>query len=316
MTKIERSMIAVLALIGGLLMWSSAWAQPRDFSKIQIETTELAPNLYMLTGAGGNTGLLVGDDQVLLIDSQHSQLSNKIMRAIKAITDKPVTYLLNTHMHGDHIGGNESFVNKGAIVVSHDKVRTRLSSVQYSRLRQREIPPVASAALPTLTFSQNIHLYIGDIDVIAVYSPRSHTDGDTIAEFRGANVIQMGDLFFNGTFPYIDIGAGGSLNGLIAACELALARMDRNTKIIPGHGPLATRADFRNYIRMLKRVYRLINKAISDGQSKEDVLAANPLQSLEAEWGDGVLTAPVFTELMFDIVKAEPRTHNKRRSRR
>lgn len=313
-----KRLLTAIAFIGGF-MWSSVWAQYGDLSKVKIETTEVAANIYMLTGVGGNggnMGLLVSDDQVLLIDTQFAELSDQILKAIKAVTDRPLTYILNTHLHNDHIGGNVPISANGVVIIAHENVHSRLSSVQYSRLEQREIPPAELGTLPSLTFSKSIHFFIGDLDVIAVHSPNSHTDGDTIVQFRGANVMHLGDLFFNGIFPFIDIDAGGSLSGLIAASELALARTNRDTKIIPGHGPLATRADFRKYIRMLKRVHRLIKKAVGEGLSKEEVITANPLQSLEEEWGDGFIKTPVFTELAFELVNAEPKVIPKKRGRR
>ena len=300
------------ALLAGLV-WSSAQAQSAAAAKPKITLQEVATNIYMLTGSGGNIGLFVGKDRVLMIDGQFAESASEVKAAIRTVTDKPITYLVNTHWHGDHTGGNAAFAKEDATIIAHDNVRARLSSVQFSRLQNKELQPSPSAALPIITFSTSLHFYIDDVDVLAVHSPASHTDGDTILQFRGVNVIHMGDLFFNGTFPFIDIDAGGSLNGLIAAGGLALARMDRDTKIIPGHGPLATRADFRNYLNMLKRVHRSMKKSIGDKLSLEEVLAADPLARLSEEWGDGFLKTPVFTELAYQLVKAEPKKSKRSR---
>lgn len=294
--------ICLVTVLFGLS--AGAWAQKaQDFNKVQIKTTDLDYGLYMLEGAGGNLGLSVGDDGVFLIDDQFAPLADKIKAAIGKVTNQPVDYLINTHWHGDHVGGNEHFAKSGTLIFAHSNVRDRMSSVQKTRLSEDEVPPSPARALPVVTFSNDINFHINGLNILGIHAERAHTDGDVIVQFRGANVIHMGDLFFNGAFPFIDIDSGGTLKGLIKACELAMARMNRHTKVIPGHGPLATRADFRSYINMLKRVRKLIDSHVKRGDSKQETLDANPLKKLDEDWGGGFINTATFTELTYDAIK-------------
>ncbi len=262
--------VAVLSVIAA----TSAWAQ-RDFSKVEIKTTELVDRIYMLEGAGGNMGLSVGDDGAFLIDDQFAPLSEKIIAAIAAVTDKPVEFVLNTHYHGDHTGGNEEFGKAGAHIVAHDNVRKRLMSGDA---------PAAPDALPVITFSDTTTFYWNGHEIHVFHPKHAHTDGDAIVIFRDINVVHMGDVMFSGLYPYIDVDGGGDLNGYIAALEAVAVQIDDQTKIIPGHGPLSSKADLEASIAMLKDVRRRIQALIDDGLDEDGVVAADPLADLNEQW--------------------------------
>ena len=262
--------VAVLSVIAA----TSAWAQ-RDFSKVEIKTTELVDGIYMLEGAGGNMGLSVGDDGAFLIDDQFAPLSEKIIAAIAAVTDKPVEFVLNTHYHGDHTGGNEEFGKAGAHIVAHDNVRKRLMSGDA---------PAAPDALPVITFSDTTTFYWNGHEIHVFHPKHAHTDGDAIVIFRDINVVHMGDVMFSGLYPYIDVDGGGDLNGYIAALEAVAVQIDDQTKIIPGHGPLSSKADLEASIAMLKDVRRRIQALIDDGLDEDGVVAADPLADLNEQW--------------------------------
>ncbi len=262
--------VAVLSVIAA----TSAWAQ-RDFSKVEIKTTELVDRIYMLEGAGGNMGLSVGDDGAFLIDDQFAPLSEKIIAAIAAVTDKPVEFVLNTHYHGDHTGGNEEFGKAGAHIVAHDNVRKRLMSGDA---------PAAPDALPVITFSDTTTFYWNGHEIHVFHPKHAHTDGDAIVIFRDINVVHMGDVMFSGLYPYIDVDGGGDLNGYIAALEAVAVQIDDQTKIIPGHGPLSSKADLEASIAMLKDVRRRIQALIDDDLDEDGVVAADPLADLNEQW--------------------------------
>lgn len=281
-----------------------AWGQEEHnpFAAVQIRTTDLGSGLYMMEGAGGNLGLSIGDDGVFLIDDQYAPMGDKIKGAIAELTDQPISYLVNTHWHQDHTGGNEVFAKSGALIFAHNHVRHRMASVQTT-IRGEEVGPSPAAALPVVTYSEEMHFHINGLDIHMIHAERAHTDGDTIIHFRDANILHMGDMFFNGMYPFIDLASGGTLDGLIAGCELAFALMDEDTKIMPGHGPLATRADFESYIDMLKGVRTTIGSRIEAGESKEDILAAEPLMPLDKQWGGGFIKTAGFTELVYEIIR-------------
>jgi glyoxylase-like metal-dependent hydrolase (beta-lactamase superfamily II) len=225
-----------------------------DFSKVEVTTEKLADGIYMLMGAGGNLGLAVGNDAVFLIDDQYAPLTPKIQAAIAAITRKPVQFVLNTHWHDDHTGGNERFAEAGALIVAHDNVRKRMSTEQFLAFFKMRVEPSPKAALPLVTFSTDVTFHINGDEVVALHFPAAHTDGDTIVHFRRADVIHMGDIHFNYLYPFIDSSSGGSADGVIAAVDRALALATDRTKIIPGHGPLASKGDLQAYRDMLATV--------------------------------------------------------------
>lgn len=246
----------------------------RDFSSVEITTTEVSNGIYMLEGAGGNIGLSVGENGAFVIDDQFAPLSEKIMAAIRSVTDKHVEFVLNTHHHGDHTGGNEAFGEAGAYIVAHDNVRKRLDDDE----------DVADGALPVITFSESATFHRNGQEIHIFHPDNAHTDGDAIVFFRTANVVHMGDVFFARRYPYIDIGSGGGINGYIAALETAGALMDEETKVIPGHGPLSAKADIEATAAMLKDVRARVQALIDQGLDEDASAAADPLADLNEEW--------------------------------
>ena len=287
-------------ILCAILMCNAALAQ-QDMSKVEIRTTRLTDNVYMLTGRGGNIAVLTGDDGVFMIDDQFAPLSDKIINAIAEISDKPVTYLLNTHWHGDHTGGNENFGNSGAVIVSHDNVRKRLSTKQTIKAFNRQVPAASAAALPDITYASDATFYFNNTTVQLIHVENAHTDGDSLVYFTESNVLHMGDIFFNGFFPFIDQSSGGSLDGVIAATDKALSLINDNTQIIPGHGPMGDKKSLQEYRAMLLDVKNAMAPHINANKSRDDVIAAEPLKAIGSKWGNGFLKTDAFTGIVFDL---------------
>lgn len=233
----------------------------QNFDDVEIEITPVNKNVYMLTGAGGNIGILTGDDGVFMIDDQFAPLSEKITDKIKTLSEQPVRFLVNTHHHGDHVGGNANFQEEGALIFAHENVRKRLKQDGET-----------IDGLPVVTFDQNINLHINENDVVVVHVHNAHTDGDALIYFPQSNVLHTGDTFFNGLFPFIDLDSGGSLNGYIQAAKTGLAIINENTRIIPGHGDVATYADYENFLAMLEKIRDNVQKALEEGMSEKEII--------------------------------------------
>jgi len=214
----------------------------------------VADNIYMLTGNGGNIGLFLGNDGTFIVDDQFAPLTDKILAVIKSVGGDIPRFLLNTHFHGDHTGGNENLGKAGTLIVSHDNVRERLVNGSYIDAFGMNAPPADKAALPVITFSKDMHFHINDESVRAIHVASAHTDGDSFIHFEKANVVHAGDVFFNGFYPFIDVDNGGSVRGTIEAVDVILAMTDSKSKIIPGHGPLGDRAQLQAYRDMLDAV--------------------------------------------------------------
>ena len=290
----RRTMIAILAACGSSL----GWAQ-QDFSAVEIQTTELAPGIYMLVGAGGNLGLSVGDDGAFLIDDQFAPLSGKIMAAVAELTDAPVEFLANTHWHGDHTGGNEAFGNAGAVIVAHDNVRVRMSTEQLREIFNQAMPPSPDAALPIVTFNDELTLHWNGETIHAFHSGPGHTDGDVVLHFQDADIFHMGDNFFNGFYPFIDVDSNGDINGMIATGYRVLAMSNAGTRIIPGHGPLATADDLRDWLQVLRTTRESIRDLIDQGMSEDEVVAANPTAEFDETHGGGFMNPENYTRLVY-----------------
>jgi glyoxylase-like metal-dependent hydrolase (beta-lactamase superfamily II) len=291
----RRRTLLTLVTVPAASPW--ALAQP-DFSKVEIKAEKLADTVHMLTGAGGNMGLCVGPDAVFLIDDQFAPLAPKIKAAIAAITPRPVQFLLNTHFHFDHTGGNQAFGGEGALIVAHDNVRKRLSADQLISLvgstsAQRASP---KAALPVVTVAGEITFHINGEEVQAFHVPRAHTDGDLIVHFRRADVIHMGDVFFNGMYPFIDASSGGSAEGVVAAFDRVLALAGEKTKIIPGHGRLATRADLAEHRAMLAAVVQKVKELRTAGKSDAEIRDSKPSAAFDARFGGGFIKPDAFVQ--------------------
>ena len=250
-----------------LLINFSSQCQKRE---VNIEAVKLTEQIYMLKGQGGNIGLFVGEDAVFMIDDQFARLTPKILSAIKKITDKPVTYLINTHWHGDHTGGNENMAKEGALIVAHDNVRKRMSVDQIVRGRAKKASP--KSALPVITFSEDMMMHINNEDVFISHIHNAHTDGDALIYFMKNNVIHMGDSYFQGAFPYMDLDAGGSIDGYIAGIKKLISLTNDETKIIPGHGNVSSKSELKPYLEMLITLRNRVKAEIEKGKTLEEVV--------------------------------------------
>ncbi|MBN4056174.1 MBL fold metallo-hydrolase [Rhodothermus sp. AH-315-K08] len=290
--------LAVIALLV-----RPVFAQP-DLSSVEIQTIPLADNVYMLVGSGGNIGLSVGDDGAFLIDDQYAPLTEKIKAAVGALTDAPVRFLVNTHWHGDHTGGNEAWGEGGATIVAHENVRERMSTEQFLAAFNARTPPSPEAALPVVTFTDAVSFHWNGDEIRVFHVSTAHTDGDAVVHFVGADVIHTGDTFFNKMYPFIDTSTGGTMAGMIAAADAVLEIAGPDTKIIPGHGPLADRADLEAYRAVLATAHERISALVAEGKSREEVVASDPMHDFNETWGAGFLGPEMWVGIAYDAVVA------------
>lgn len=262
---------------------------------------EIKPGIFMLSGVngfvGGNIALSVGEDGVIMIDDSMPPFLDKMKAAIKKVTNKPIDFLINTHVHGDHTGNNEPMSSDGAMIVAHENLR--LHMLKKGVQTQNGMQPAPKAALPVITFSHAMSFHLNGDEAEIFHVKAAHTDGDAVIKFKDANVIHTGDTFFNGLFPYIDINSGGSVDGYIAAQKRILENSDNTTKIIPGHGPLATKADLRKAVNMLIEARKLISYQITKGKTEDEVVQANPLQKYHNKWNWGFITTEKMTRQVY-----------------
>lgn len=297
----QRKFLAAILLASSHFLLSfapSAIAQGR-FDKVEITTQKIVPGIYMLQGAGGNIGVSTGKNGTFIIDDQFAPLSAKILAAIETITDKPPSFVLNTHWHGDHSGGNENFSQAGATIVAHDNVRKRLIS---GRDGDEDYESAVPTALPVITFSEQITFHWNDHDIFIYHPDPAHTDGDSIVFFKDINVVHTGDVFFQGNYPFIDVASGGSLDGYIKAYNEMLEKIDDDTKIIPGHGRLSSKTDIVATRDMLVQVKEKIQKAIDKGLSEDETVKKNPLKKLSKTWGKGFIKNERMTRLAYQAL--------------
>ena len=282
----------------------------QDFSQVKITVVPVVPGVYMLQGSGGNIGLSVGKDDAFVIDDEYAPLTDRIRAAIATVTPKPVRFVVNTHWHGDHTGGNENMANGGAILVAQENVRRRMSTEQFNEFFKNKTPASPSAALPVITFSDGISFYVNGDSVQVTHVKNAHTDGDAIVMFRGANVVHMGDTYFNGIYPYIDVSSGGSLTGIIAAADRVLSMTDESTKIIPGHGALGNRASLMEYRKVMVSVRDRVSTLIAKKRTLQQVIAAKPLADYDDTWGKGFMKPEQFLTIVYASLakSAAPRT--------
>lgn len=296
MHKLKLSVIMFCALI--LISASSSKAQ--EFSKIQVDSVKISDRIHILKGAGGNVGVFAGKDFVLMIDASYAPLTDRIKAAIGAISDRPVKFVVITHWHQDHTGGNENLAREGAFIVSHKNVRRRLGSEQFMSFFGRTLAPLPAPALPAITFEQELSFHLDGEDISIVHLQPAHTDGDVVIHFRQVNVIHTGDIFFNGTYPFIDLSAGGSIDGVISAVRQILSLCNEKTGIIPGHGPLSDKAGLETYLNMLITARDRIAREIGKGKSIDAVIAAQPLHDFDSLWGKGFLKPEQFIKITYD----------------
>lgn len=285
----NKTLFFVIALV---LVGAAAALAQRDFSKVEIKTQKVAEGIYLLQGSGGNLGLCAGPDDALLIDDQFAPLSEKIQAAVAKVNPKGVRFLLNTHWHGDHAGGNENFAKTGVAIFAHDNVRARMSREGVNAFGP--VPASPYAALPVCTFSDSLTFHLNGQTITCFHMDPAHTDGDAVVWFREANVIHTGDCLFNGTYAVIDVPSGGSIGGMIRAEERIMALAGPETQIIPGHGPLASRKDLEAARDMLVTVRDRVAKLVTEGKTLEEIQAAKPLADLDARWGQGGIKADMF----------------------
>jgi glyoxylase-like metal-dependent hydrolase (beta-lactamase superfamily II) len=294
---------AAAVALGGLL----SGARAQDFDAVEIRIIPVAPGLHMMVGRGGNLAVSSGDDGVFLVDDQYAPLTGKIRSAIATLSDAQLRFVLNTHWHGDHTGGNENLGRAGALIFAHDNVRKRLSAEQFIEGLGRLVPRSPEAALPVVTFTDAVTFHLNGDEVHAFSVPPAHTDGDSLVHFRRANVIHMGDIYFSRGFPFIDLSSGGSVEGFVAAVDRVLAMADANTKLIPGHGPLSNRAELETYRGMLVAIRDRIRGALADGQTLDQVLAARPTREFDEAWGGGFIGPEKFVRTVYRSLADERR---------
>ncbi len=292
----SKIILAFCLVVVGLLSFTTI-VQAED--EVNIGTVPVTNQIFMLTGKGGNIGLSIGKDATFLIDDQFAPLTEKIIVAIKSAGGDTPKFLINTHYHGDHTGGNEHLGKSGTLIFSHDNVRERLSAGSFIEAFNMKSAALSEDGLPVVTFSEDISFHLNGDTVRAIHVPHAHTDGDSFIYFEAANVIHAGDIFFNGFYPFIDVQHGGSVKGMIEATDILLALSDSNTKIIAGHGPLGDKAQLASYRLMLATAYERLKALKEDGKTVEEAVAANPLADFEATWGDGLFKGERWIELVY-----------------
>lgn len=292
----------MLSAVAVLFFAMFAFAQDEDFSKVQIKVQKVAGSVYMLEGAGGNIGVSVGDDGIVIVDDQFAPLADKIRAALKGITDKPVRFVINTHYHGDHTGGNLPF-QKDAPIIAHDNVRKRLAegiTGGVGKSLSFEEKPAPQGALPILTFDHQVTIHLNGEDIRALHFPSGHTDGDTVIFFPKSNVVHMGDDFVTYGFPFVDVNSGGSVRGMIDAVDKVLAQVPADVKIIPGHGPLSGVTEVRDFQQMLRDTLAAVESAMKKGMTLDQMKE----QKILAKWdsygsGDKFVKTDVWIETIY-----------------
>ena len=281
---------------------------PVDFSNVEIKTTDLGDGVYMLEGQGGNITIATAKDGIIMVDGQFAPLHDKIKAAIATISNQPVKYLVNTHFHGDHTGGNAPFARDGATVVSEINVEKRLAAGTTNGLTGAKTPPAAPEALPTKTYTGALKIRLVGRVADLKHVAHAHTDGDTYVWFKTANVLSTGDTFTNGRYPNIDFANGGNIKGMIAATDSYLKLVNDKSRIVPGHGPVADKAALVAYRAMLVTARDRMAKLVKEGKSEADVVAAKPFAELDAKWAPTELASRNFIRVVWHSLADKPDT--------
>jgi cyclase len=291
------------AFLSVVLMFACQYSlsQDQDFSKVQIKVTKVNGNVYILEGAGGNIGASVGEDGIVIVDDQYAPLADKIRAALKGITDEPLRFVINTHYHGDHTGGNALF-QKDAPILAQDNVRKRMeqgtAAGNLGKISM-QMPAQPKQALPIITFEHDVTVHLNGEDIRALHFPSGHTDGDSIIFFPKSNVVHMGDDFVTYGFPFVDLGGGGSVEGMISAVEQVMAQLPPDVKVIPGHGPVSNLGDMKKFVTMLKETLAVVDKGIKQGKSLEQMQKENVLAPWE-KWNGGFLKTDTWLETLYN----------------
>lgn len=271
-------------ILAGLLAAPALAAAQNDMADVEIQVEKVADSVAVLYGRGGNIGVSVGEDGVFMIDDQFAPLTGKIRAAIDTLSREPVKFVINTHWHGDHTGGNENLGEAGAVIVAHDNVRKRLSTDQFQEAFDRTVPASPEAALPVVTFNDTVTFHLNGDTIEVMHVASGHTDGDSIVHFREADVLHMGDIFFNSGYPFIDLGSGGNVEGMIEAVERGLEIAGPGTKVIPGHGKVTDRAGLEAYHDMLTTITGRVRELVAEGKSEEAIKAAGVTDEFDERW--------------------------------
>lgn len=277
---------------------ANLWAQD-EMSDVTIETVEVRDSMHVLYGRGGNIGVSSGEEGVILIDDQYAPLTDRVREAVASIHPGTIRFVLNTHWHGDHTGGNENLGEAGAIIVAHDNVRERMSTEQFMVAFDRTVPASPEAALPVVTFNDTVTFHWNDDTITVEHTPHAHTDGDSIVHFEQADVLHMGDTFFNSGYPFVDMGSGGTVQGIIAAAERGLELAGESTRIIPGHGEITDRAGLERYHRMLTTITGRVRDRIAQGQSLETIRSADVTEEFDERWSSNFIDSDRFVGFVY-----------------
>ena len=282
-----------------LIAATPALLAAQNFDTIQVRAQPLRGGVYMLTGSGGNIGVSVGSDGAFVIDDQYAPLSQKILAAVAALTPQPVKFVVNTHWHGDHTGGNENMGKAGALLVAHENVRKRMSVEQFMAAFNRRVPASPAAALPVVTFTDTATFHFNGDELVAFHVPPAHTDGDVIVHFTKADVIHMGDTFMTISYPLIDLSSGGTVDGFITAADRALSVCGAQTIVIPGHGTTTNCAGLREWRNMIFTVRDRVRAEMEKGRTLDQLKAAGLTKDYDERWGKGFIQPPVFVETVY-----------------
>jgi glyoxylase-like metal-dependent hydrolase (beta-lactamase superfamily II) len=311
-----RQWAPALLMIGGLALSAVATARPSekfelpDWSKTPVEDRDLGHGVHMLESFGGNIGVLAGEQGVLLIDAEWPQLHDKVLAAVAKISTQPVRYLVNTHWHWDHVGGDGLFGKAGVVIFSSEQTRGYIEKAQASKASPPGSPYAPDpAAIPVVTVNNGVQFHLSGQTVEIIHVPPAHTNGDLIVRFVEADVIQTGDTFFHGFYPDIDQPHGGTIDGMIALYDTLYKMSGPNTRIIPGHGPVANREDVREYQGMLREVRTRVAKAVAAGMTEEQLVASHPLDDLDKKWGGNLIKQPYLLGIVYEELKDKKAAH-------
>jgi len=293
----------ILSIIGFfvVVLASASFLYAQEPAEVQVSTEKLAANLYVLQDSGGmgNTTVLTGDDGVLMIDTKVENSVDQLLAKIAELSGKPIRFAVITHWHFDHVGGNEKVAQTGAAIIAHENVRKQMGIAHDMKLLNAKVPPSPEAARPMVTFTKDLALHMNGEVVRVFHVEPGHTDGDAVIYFPNANVIHMGDLYFEGLYPYIGIYSGGSINGMIKVIGQILPTIDENTRVVPGHGPVSNKARLEEYVSMLTAIRDNVSRLMQEGKTMEKAIAAKPTQAFDEKWGKGFLPPDQFARLVY-----------------